>query len=271
MKKTVLVSMLVGATALSSGCGNPQPSSSTGSSATSASAAPVKASASAKPMPEAPPTHSAAAIPPPQKVDEDVAALCTKIDSLSKAQDTVCGTWLGSAKVKEAALFTCLSKCVDGAKTLDDAAKCMGACPKSTVAARFTVLVEATRSLAAIETASKDKFKRGTVHAFCGASSSDAKDSGGSPQPAAVPRATTAKGDWSGGVWKCLKFSFSAPSLCQYAYVSSGQGPAATFTATATCDHDGDGKGTFITLKEKVDAKGEIVRESLLVTGDDDD
>jgi hypothetical protein len=43
------------------------------------------------------------------------------------------------------------------------------------------------------------------------------------------------------------------------------------FMAVARCDHDGDGKGTFIALEEKVNDKGDVVRESLEITGDDDD
>jgi hypothetical protein len=64
----------------------------------------------------------------------------------------------------------------------------------------------------------------------------------------------------------------AGPSLCQYDYVSSGRARWAAFTATATCDHDGDGKGTVVTLKGKVDDKtGQVVRDSLVVTGDDDE
>jgi hypothetical protein len=201
---------------------------------------------------------------------DDVRAMCTKVDSLSQAKDQTCAAWLGGLKRREGDVFACFTKCVDGAASLDAAVTCTQSCPKSMVAARMAVLREAIRSLGTIESVSKDKYKA-SEGSFCGASSPDPRDSGGNPQPGAVPRATTAAGDWSGGLWKCLKFSPAAPTQCQYDYSSAGRGPQATFTATATCDHDGDGKGTFITLKEKVDDKGQVVRDSLVVTGDDDE
>lgn len=210
----------------------------------------------------------------PPVASADVAALCAKADSFLQGQDQTCSAWLGRVKANEPAVFACVSQCINGSKSEDDAASCASRCPKSLVAARLATLAEATRSLASIESASKNKYGStpGDAASFCGASSSDPKDSGGNPQPAAVPRATTAVGDWSGGVWKCLHFSFAGPSLCQYDYVSSGRGRGATFTATATCDHDGDGKGTFVTLKGKVDDKtGQVVRDSFVVTGDDDE
>jgi len=217
---------------------------------------------------------SPAAPPVAPASSADIAALCAKADSLLQGRDQTCSGWLGRVKANEPAVFACVSQCIDASRSEDDAASCVSRCPKSVVAARLATLAEATRSLTSIESASKNKYgsTAGDAAVFCGASSPDPTESGGNPQPAAVPRATTAIGDWSGGVWKCLHFSFAGPSLCQYDYVSSGRGRGAAFTATATCDHDGDGKGTVVTLKGKVDDKtGQVVRDSLVVTGDDDE
>jgi type IV pilus assembly protein PilA len=140
---------------------------------------------------------------------------------------------------------------------------------------------EATRTLGSLETGAKAKYQKETIvvvatgdtdHVFCGASSKDPADSGGNPQPAALPKAQKATGDYSGGLWRCLNFSLNQPQFYQYDYTSSGAGSTndAKYTATATGDLDGNGTASLFTLKGKV-VDGEATRDGAMTIVNEDE
>jgi type IV pilus assembly protein PilA len=140
---------------------------------------------------------------------------------------------------------------------------------------------EATRTLGSLETGSKATYQKETIidtvtgntdHVFCGASSPDAADSGGNPQPGAVPKAQKLNGVYTGGVWKCLNFSLNQPQFYQYDYTSSGAGSTnnALYTASAAGDLDGNGINSAFTLKGKV-VDGEATRDGAMTIVNEDE
>ncbi len=194
-----------------------------------------------------------------------VLVFCAKIDSLTGTKDESCPEFFDLLRKLGPDEFSCIRKCADESKNEGELSTCGKPCAGK-VTIRLGAAEEAKRVLAKVERASRDKYQQETSvgpdgvhleHVFCGVTPFD---SGGSPQPADVPNGK-AIGDYRGNVWKCLKFSLPE-QLCQYAYESSGKGPAATYRATALCDPDASGSAIRVVLKGKI-MDGEPVRESL--------
>lgn len=132
---------------------------------------------------------------------------------------------------------------------------------------------EASRHLAAIENATNQRFKDGTVdeagnvsHAFCPSA----------PQtPTAVPRGgevTAPEQAWRAEGWTCLRFAVHAPQRYAIVYRSNypATGASASYTVEAFGDLDGDGVLSTFRLTGEGTETGEVQRTSFRVFDEDE-
>ncbi|GAC1579838.1 MAG: hypothetical protein NVS3B20_10730 [Polyangiales bacterium] len=135
---------------------------------------------------------------------------------------------------------------------------------------------EATRTLGALDTGSKNSFQQETdssgtagtgpfVHQFCVTGA--AVPSAGVPSASKVKVAAT---EWATATWQCLKFSINEPQFYQYSYTSSGTGPAALYTASAVGDLDGNGTKSLFELDGAGSTTGDAQRVALKIVNEDE-
>ena len=84
----------------------------------------------------------------------------------------------------------------------------------------------------------------------------------GASIPSAIGKVTgskyqSAKADWGGTGWSCLRFSMDAPQYYMYTYTLTGTGslPASTFVAMANGDLNADGIASTFSITGQISAE----------------